>query len=692
MWAIAGSLTAAACVFAVSNGLTGLKLVEAFIPALVLSSLSYATVGLLVALHHTHHPIGWLLLAMGVTAGLAAFTGQFARYALLTSSPPLVPIGLVAAWLYNWVWLLTYWLAAALLLRFPTGRLKSPRWQYVMWLATAGAVLAVIGRAFGVRADPGLPEVRNPFGFQPGAYVLGLMAGIGFPILILSLLGGVVAVLARFRSGTSLERQQLKLFVLAGALVIVGESIAPRILAELRPDLASNPFAYTEPFVTWLPAVAVGLAIMRYRLYDIDRLIWRTLTYAVLTACIVALYALVVTVLGSVLRGANEVLGPLVATGLIVVLFQPLQRWLQRGVSRLMFGQRDEPYAVLSSLSRQLELAAAPNTILPLIAETVARALKLPYAAVALEREGHFEIVGAYGESRGEALRMPLVYQRSTVGELILSPRAPGEGFGRADRRLLEDLTRQAGVAAHAVRVTADLQHSRERLVSAREEERRRMQRDLHDGLGPALSSTLMKLSMIKRQLDTNSPIADEIEDAGEDMRRIVAEIRRLVYQLRPPSLDHLGLENALRELAEQLGHSAALCVTIAASEPLPALPAAVEVAAYRIVQEALTNVVKHARARRCSVELTLQPTGSDKSTAAHLAETRRLAPSWGGTTLHIEVCDDGTGIGPDVQSGVGLHSMRERAEELGGQCVVARGSVTGTRVIALLPLGNELE
>jgi signal transduction histidine kinase len=131
------------------------------------------------------------------------------------------------------------------------------------------------------------------------------------------------------------------------------------------------------------------------------------------------------------------------------------------------------------------------------------------------------------------------------------------------------------------------------------------MQRDLHDGLGPALSSTLMKLSMIKRQLDTNSPIADEIEDAGEDMRRIVAEIRRLVYQLRPPSLDHLGLENALRELAEQLGHSAALCVTIAASEPLPALPAAVEVAAYRIVQEALTNVVKHARARRCSVELT---------------------------------------------------------------------------------------
>src|SRR5262249_46637206 len=153
------------------------------------------------------------------------------------------------------------------------------------------------------------------------------------------------------------------------------------------------------------------------------------------------------------------------------------------------------------------------------------------------ERDGKLEIVGAYGELRGDVLRMPLVYQRSTVGELVLSPRGPDEGFGRADRRLLEDLTRQAGVAAHTVRVTDDLQRSRERLVSTREEERRRMQRDLHDGLGPALSSTLIKLTMIKRQVDPDSQIANEIEDAGEDVRRIVADIRRLVYQLRPPSL-----------------------------------------------------------------------------------------------------------------------------------------------------------
>jgi len=166
------------------------------------------------------------------------------------------------------------------------------------------------------------------------------------------------------------------------------------------------------------------------------------------------------------------------------VLVQPLRQRLQRGVNRLLYGERDEPYAVLSRLGRRLEGTLAPDAVLPAIVETVAGALKLPYAAIALREGECLAVVAAFGQPVGDPLRLPLVYRHEAVGELLLAPRAPGEPFSPADRRLLDDLARQAGVAAHAVRLTADLQRSRERLVTLREEERRRLRRDPHDGLG----------------------------------------------------------------------------------------------------------------------------------------------------------------------------------------------------------------
>jgi signal transduction histidine kinase len=285
----------------------------------------------------------------------------------------------------------------------------------------------------------------------------------------------------------------------------------------------------------------------------------------------------------------------------------------------------------LSHLGERLGASLAPEAVLPTIVQTVADALKLPYVAIALEQDNRLSVAASVGTVRGEPLRLPLAYQGESVGALVLSPRVADETLSAADRRLLEHLAHQAGVAVHAVRLTAaDLQRSRERLVVGREEERRRLRRDLHDGLGPRLASLTVRLEAAGERQALDRVAELPLDDLAERVREAVADIRRLVYGLRPPALDELGLLNALQEAATQYVYqrSGDLEITIAASEPLSPLPAAVEVAAYRIVQEALTNVARHADARHCSVHLGLD-------SAARL--------------LRVQIQDDGRGLAIDT-------------------------------------------
>jgi signal transduction histidine kinase len=422
--------------------------------------------------------------------------------------------------------------------------------------------------------------------------------------------------------------------------------------------------------LTWAPiSLGIGVAVLRYRLWDIDVVINRTLVYGTLTASVVGLYVVIVGYLGALLRTGSNLLISLVATGLVAILFQPLRGWLQRGVNRLLYGQRDEPYAVVARLGRRLEGTLAPDATLVAIVETVAQALKLPYAAITLAHgaEGSdFQTAAAFGLPVENPFTLPLTYQAEPVGQLLLAPRQRGDTFTPTDRRLLEDLARQIGVAAHAVQLTYDLQKSRERLVLAREEERRRLRRDLHDGLGPTLAALALKASAVAEQIPDAPEAASAL--AGEltgDLRATIGEIRRLVYALRPPVLDELGLLAALRECAERYRDVAgAPTMTLTLPASLPPLPAAVEVAALRITQEALTNTVRHAGARTCAIEL-----------------------ACGAAFLTLTVSDDGSGIPEWTQAGVGLRSMRERAEELGGSCAISSALSGGVRVDVSLPL-----
>ncbi len=334
-----------------------------------------------------------------------------------------------------------------------------------------------------------------------------------------------------------------------------------------------------------------------------------------------------------------------------------------------MYGERDDPYAAVSRLGERLGTTLEPEAVLPTIVETVREALKLPYAAIALPRDGGFEVASVSGEEPlTDPLVLPLSYGGAAVGRLLLGPRAGQTDFSPADLRLLDGLARHAGVAVHGVRVMADLRRSREGLVLAREEERRRLRRDLHDELAPTLAALGLTAATVGELIPTDpKKAASTNEKLRSAIRATVGDVRRLVYDLRPPALDDLGLVVAIEERASRLEAEQGLRVTVEAPEELPALPAAVEVAAYRIAQEALTNVSRHARAGACSVRLACTESP--------------------GRALTVEVTDDGVGLPDEPGGGVGLHSMRERAAELGGSCEIELSSPTGTRVFVRLPL-----
>jgi len=491
-------------------------------------------------------------------------------------------------------------------------------------------------------------------------------------ILIIFLLTGLAAQLWRYRFVSSVQQRQQTKWVVWGTCVALTALFIQFAAGQLLPysplpfDLLINPLTR---LVQLIIPVAFALAIFQRRLWEIDVIVNRTLVYGGLSLVIVAIYALVVGALGTLFQAQGSFLFALLATGLIAVLFQPVRERLQRGVNRLMFGERDDPYAALSRLGAQLQTTDTPEGTLQSVVETIASSLKLPYVAIELA-SGQGRLEGAAtGEAVAETVELPLRYQNELVGYLVVSPRSPGESFTRREKQLLADMAAQTGAMAYSMRLTAALQRSREKLVLAREEERRRIRRDLHDGLGPTLASQTFVLDAILDLLETDPQEAARlVRGLKSQNQETVAEIRRLVYELRPPALDELGLYGALEAHVAQLNSSQDLQIQIMTQpDPLPPLSAAVEVAAYRIALEGVTNVVRHAGARRCDV--CLEITGSDQR------------------QLRLGISDDGRGLPPSYHPGVGLNSMRERAEELGGSCRIVAGKNGGTQVTAVLPI-----
>jgi signal transduction histidine kinase len=411
----------------------------------------------------------------------------------------------------------------------------------------------------------------------------------------------------------------------------------------------------------------MAFSILRYRLWDIDVVINRTLVYGALTAFVIGVYVLIVGGLGSLFQGQANVVISFAATGMIAVLFQPLRDRLQRGVNRLMYGERDEPYAVLTRLGQQLEGALEPSAALPITVEAVAHALKLPYVAIALKDQG--KIVAAYGDAGSSSLNsFPLNYSGETIGELLVAPRAVNEPLSPADRNLLNDLAKQISIAAHGTILAADLERARLRIVTAREEARRKLGSDLHDGVGHKLAGLTRKTEHAVKILERDPSAAREmLSEVTGQLNNAITQVRSLAHQLHPPELELLGLAGALRERAQMQN---GFMIHIDAPENLPGLPTAVETAAYYIALETLTNIEKHANARTAHVRLAFV----DGNPAM----------------LDMNITDDGRGLPPQPTRGLGLLSMQARAAEVGGACQIESNVAGGTCVRVSLPILNE--
>ena len=412
--------------------------------------------------------------------------------------------------------------------------------------------------------------------------------------------------------------------------------------------------------IAGLPFLAsVWVAWVSPTVRDPDTLIRRTMVYGAMTGVVVG------GTVGLVLLPAMLYyeLGPVYLIFVVCawsILGLRLQEAVQRTVNRMLYGQRGEPEAVLSDLGSRLELGS-PETVLSAIVETVATALKLPGVAI---RSGDGATLASTGELILEPVAVPILHQGELQGELIVSPRARDEALDGRDNEVLRLVARQAGPTVRAVQLTQELRRSRQEILTSREEERRRIRRDLHDGLGPALAAIAMQVDTARAIVDDDPMAARELLEAvtaqAED---VVGDVRRLVYDLRPPALDQLGLIGAVERLARQAS-STSLAVDVMAGAGLPRLNAATEVALYRIVAEALTNAARHSGASACTV---------------------RLEATNGEMVAAIE--DNGVGIGPDVIGGIGLKSMQDRAAEVGGELTIEPRAGGGTRVTGRFPL-----
>ncbi|GAB2836032.1 hypothetical protein GCM10022221_39070 [Actinocorallia aurea] len=581
--------------------------------------------------------VGRLLWVIGLFAAAYWMLIPLSRLALIEEWPGAVLLRWTASWLFL-VEFLPLLMIVSLL--FPDGKPPSRRWRPVLWLSVA-FIAYNVGYAWVRPVDFGVGPYRavNPFGIEAVGRLDWIHPNVMEPITVAVAFLAIGSLAARFKAGDPVARRQIALI----AYPLLGTAVAG-FADMLWRDIPFWLFATLTCTAVTLVPVALAVAILRYRLYDLDVIVNRTLVYATLTV-----------ILGAVYFGLIFVVSLLVATqaaglfGALTVgaLFQPVRSRVQLSVD-LMLGIERDPYRLADRLSRSVQRAEDPSAALAAAVRSVRRGLGV--SGVAVEIDG--VVAHTDGLLEGGPKEVPLVWHGEPIGRLLLY------GRGSSDHRLVGVLTRHVADLAHTVRL---LRVSQQTVIDTREAERRRLSRDLHDGLGPTLAALALSVDTARVRLTTDpEAVEPSLTALRERMTEAIGDIRELVHGLRPPALDRLGLLGAVRALATDLPEPR---VDVAADD-LGELTPVLEVTVYRIVQEALTNVRRHAHATSAEIRLT--------RTATH---------------LELVISDDGRGLPRQPNSGLGLTSMRERATELGGTFTIASRPTTGTTLTTRLPL-----
>jgi len=636
---------------------------DASVVAVVLAAVSAATVGAVVASRRPNHPVGWLLLGFGLSVNATGVARAYAEHGL-PDRPGVLPAARYVGLGFPAIVVTALALLGFVLLLTPTGSLPSLRWRWWARTTAAAPVVSLLAMMLASRPQPD-QTIESSFGLTSG-----VMPPVGFQLAFavanLAVVVGSASLVMRFRRARGSERQQLRWVALTAVPVALGSVVAALATVVALPQdaiLSATVFLGLAVGIYLLP-LAIGAAILRYRLYDLDYIISRTVMYGLLTVGGVGVYVGVVNGAERLLRAGGPG-GSLLATGVIAVGFAPARDRLQRFVDRRLYGDRHDPVRAMARLGERLRDAPSGvpgGDVLAGVLQGVCETLRLPSASLRVEDGVE---VATFGQPGTASESIPLEHEGQHIGVLVVGVRAGEDALGAADRQVLEVLAAPVAVALHAVLLSQELQRSRERLVAAREEERRRLRRDLHDGLGPILTAVTLKADAARSALDTAPNQADELlAELRGDANQAIGDLRRVIYDLRPAQLDELGLLGALSQQVDRFDRQG-LSTTLQAPPTLPVLPAAVEVAAYRIIAEALTNVTRHAHAHQVTITVAIDG------------------------DLCVAVQDDGTtsaAIGDGWRPGTGLQSMTERVAEVGGTLEVGP-TPTGGRVQASLPL-----
>jgi signal transduction histidine kinase len=631
--------------------------------------LAFAVVGFILALRRSSNPLGWLML---VAAATFSFPGDiYATYATVTRHGDL-PGASIAVAIADPLWVPFIGCTGLLLLLFPDGHLPSPRWRWFTRLCLAGMGLGLIVSAVlpATFSSDGLPQLRNPF-FLGVPDVLGLLALV-VPILVA---GGATALVVRLRRTTDpVERRQLRWVAWAASVLAVLYVVA--FIVE-----SLNVLPGSDQWNNWVGAVAIvsfvivpisiGIAVMKYRLYDIDIVIRKTVVFAVVAGFIALVYVAIVVGVGTLVGTQGSPVLSAVAAAIVALVFQPVRARAGRFADRVVYGKRATPYEVLAELGGRLSDTYDADEVLPRLARVLAEGVGARRASVLLRVDGKLQPVATWPADADETMpddfSTEVRHQGEDLGTLSLAMPA-NDPMDPNKEQLVADLASQVGLLLRNVRLTeelrgrlVDLQAAQKRLVTAQDEERRRLERNIHDGAQQQLVALAVKMRLAAGLMDRDPAQAQALlEQLRGDATETLEDLRDLARGIYPPLLADKGLLPALEAQARK-----SPVATRVVGDGVGRFSQDVEAAVYFSCLEALQNVAKYAQASEVTITL-----------------------SNGAGDLTFEVRDDGVGFDPQNGSlGTGLQGMADRLGALGGTVEIHSAPGTGSTVTGSVPV-----
>jgi signal transduction histidine kinase len=655
--------------------------VVAFYLVFSVGTAAYATAGALVATRVPRNPLGWILSAVGLALALAGFGEQYGVRTLL-ALPGSLPAGALVVSSTEWMPGSALVGIPLVFLLFPSGRVPSPRWRWVLRALLVTLVVGGVAKILTPVTNEGAitnalkdhhVHPANTFGVAGLKGVLDVVLAVSGALGLIAGFLAIVALFWRRRRADPEEREQIRWL----AFVAIAFLVMAVIMAGLSPLLSDN-----SSVGTWLWVItvivgfggiplAVGIAVMKYRLYDIDVVINKTVVFGALAAFITAVYVGIVVGIGELIgQGTSKPnLGlSIVATAVVAVAFQPVRSRVQHFANRLVYGERATPYEVLSEFGHRMAGTYADDDVLSRMARILGEGTGAKEARVWLGVSGRLTPAATWPDtdSNGSAptrddadLVVPVSHQGDELGALSIK-KAPGERLTPAEEKLTNDLASQTGLVLRNVKLIEDLKASRVRLVQAQDEERRKIERNIHDGAQQQLVALQVKLGLARQFASNPDQLDPLLTQLQEETNQALQELRDLARGIYPPLLADQGLTVALSAQARK----APIPVTVE-SDSIGRYPQDIEAAVYFCTLEALQNVAKYAGASHATV---------------------RLAETAG--RLTFEVTDDGTGFDTSVTSyGTGLQGMADRLAAQGGGLAVRSTPGRGTTVTGQLPV-----